>query len=875
MNPMRQNFRSVLIPACLLILIALDHALASSPDPRGPGNITAINNPTPTASHPAIASSSDPPTSTDSATPTVDEPDAPAAPASNQLNLEIITRIKEIRVFPESIDLGHADDRQSFVVQALQQDGVSRDITDNVTVGIQDPSIAEIENGFIRPKSNGNTSLDVSLGETTISVPIEVSSVDEQKPVSFEMDVMPIFMKAGCNSGSCHGAARGKDGFRLSLYGFDPNGDYHRLTREQIGRRINVALPKECLLVEKATGSVPHSGGGPVEPQSEEYETLVTWLQAGAPADAGPVPSVTALELYPDSAVLEGKGASQRLTVRAIYSDGSTRDVTRLAYFMSSNDNSATVSQDGTVTSQNRGESFVMCRFDTHTVGIPVITLPANAEFTWPDIAETNYIDTLVHDKLRTLRIVPSDICSDREFIRRVSIDICGIVPTPEEVQAFVANDDPQKRSQLIDQLLNRKEFVEMWVMKWSELLQIRSSQQVSYKAALLYYNWLQEKVANDVPVDEMIRELLTAEGGTFTNPATNYYQNEQDNLKISENVAQVFLGMRLQCAQCHNHPFDRWTMDDYYSFAAFFAQIGRKRSEDPRETIVYNRFSGETKHPVTNQDMPPKFLGGDSPDTQGKDRRAVVAQWITSKDNPYFAKNLANIVWAHFFGRGIVHEVDDVRVSNPPSNAQLLDQLGRKFTEYDFDFKKLVRDICNSRTYQLSTQTNSTNESDLTNFSHAMLRRMRAEVLLDVISQVTETKNKFRGLPSGARAVQIADGNTSTYFLTTFGRTQRATVCSCEVSMEPNLSQALHLINGDTIHEKIKQGKVVPTLLDQGLEPMKVVAQLYLRCLGRQPNETELAAIQATLDEAEDNTQALEDVFWALLNSREFIFNH
>ena len=377
--------------------------------------------------------------------------------------------------------------------------------------------------------------------------------------------------------------------------------------------------------------------------------------------------------------------------------------------------------------------------------------------------------------------------------------------------------------------------------MKWAELLQIRTvNNRVSYKSMLRYYNWLQERIQNNVPMDKMVRELLAANGGTFANAATNYYQAEQDTLKTSENVAQVFMGMRIQCAQCHNHPFDRWTMDDYYSFAAFFSQIGRKRGEDPRELIIYNRGSGDVRHPVGNRVMEPKFLGGAVPDVKGKDRREVMAKWLASPENPYFATNLANIVWAHFFGRGIIHEVDDVRVSNPAVNPELLDALGQKFTDYNYDFKKLVRDICTSRTYQLSTKTNESNASDDRNFSHAVLRRVRAEMMLDSITQVTDTKNKFQGLPLGARAVQIANGNTSTYFLTTFGRASRETVCSCEVKVEPNLSQALHLLNGDTVNSKIQQGQLVDRELKAGKKPEQVLEELYIRCLTRKPTDKE-----------------------------------
>ncbi len=799
----------------------------------------------------------------------------PAPSKDSATSASSLDMIVDVKVYPSLVELRHARDRQQLVVQALLSNGLTVDVTEQVTWTMSDDSIVRIDGATIYPLADGETKLVAGLNDFDAEVTVSCVDSNAEKPVSYLLDVMPVFMVAGCNAGSCHGAARGKDGFILSLYGFDPKGDYHRLTREQVGRRVDLALPDECLLMEKAAGNVPHTGGGPIPKGSEHYLTLKRWLEAGAKIDDGPVPQVVELQLFPPSAVLNGAGSKQQMTARAIYSDGSSRDVTSLVYFSSNNDNSASVSQSGLITAGARGEAFVMGRFDTHTVGIPVIALPKDLEFVWEEVPEHNYVDQQVHAKLKKLRIQPSEICSDEVFIRRVSVDICGLLPTPEEIHNFVADNNPNKRSLLIDELLERKEFVEIWVMKWSELLQIRSSLQVSYKAALLYYNWLQERIANNMPMDQLIQELLACEGGNFSNPATNYYQSERDTLKISENVAQVFLGMRLQCAQCHNHPFDRWTMDDYYSFAAFFTQVGRKAADDPREQIVFNSASGEVRHPVTGQNMPPKFLGGDHPDVRGKDRRAVVAAWIGSKDNPYFARNLANIVWSHFFGRGIVDEVDDVRISNPPSNEELLDALGARFAEYDFDLKQLVRDICNSRTYQLSTQANQSNESDLTNFSRAQLRRIRAEILLDIISQITETQNKFPGLPIGARAVQIADGNTSNYFLTTFGRAQRTSVCSCEVVMEPNLSQALHLINGDSVHEKIKQGGVVARLLEQGKSAEEIITFLYIRCLGREPMESEWEQLKQELASESELKVVLEDIFWALLNSREFVFNH
>jgi Protein of unknown function (DUF1549)/Protein of unknown function (DUF1553)/Bacterial Ig-like domain (group 2) len=780
-----------------------------------------------------------------------------------------------LRVYPPEVSLNSARDSQSVVVQAEFANGITREVTDKVEWKLDREDIVARDGNRLTPRADGAAKLTVAFASQSVDVPITVAQATVDPPISFKLDVMPVFMKAGCNAGSCHGAARGKDGFRLSLFGFDPDGDYYRLTREQPERRLDLSIPSECLLIEKATGQVPHSGGSPTKKGDPYHATLLRWLETGAPADPDAVPTIETVELYPPSALLDGAGETQQLTVRAKYSDGTDRDVTNLAVFLSSNDNSATVAADGKVTAANRGEAFIMARFEKHTVGVPSITLPKGLEFQWQDVPANNYIDELVYEKLKRLRIQPSELCSDTEFIRRVSLDICGMLPTAEETEQFVADADPAKREKLVDKLLERKEFVELWVMKWSELLQIRSTQYVSYKATLLYYTWLQEQIAGNVPINEMVQKLLSAQGGTFSSPATNYFQAEQDRLKTAENVAQVFMGMRIQCAQCHNHPFDRWTMDDYYSFAAFFAQIGRKAGADPRETIVFNSGGGEVNHLVGGRAMPPKFLGGAVPDVAGRDRREVLAEWLASSENPFFAKNLANIVWAHFFGRGIVHEVDDVRVSNPPVNGPLLEALGQKFTEYKYDFKRMVRDICTSRTYQMSTRTNDTNADDERNFSHAALRRIRAEILLDIISQVTETKDKFGGLPLGARAVQIADGNTATYFLTTFGRATRETVCSCEVKMEPNLGQALHLMNGESVHEKVKQGGVVAKLLDAGKTPQQVADELYLRSLSRKPTEDETAALNEQLAAAGDAKAALEDVFWALLNSREFLFNH
>jgi hypothetical protein len=779
-------------------------------------------------------------------------------------------------VFPAQIRLTTSRAAQSLVAHVVEPDGVTRDVTTDVQYVLPTPIIVRAEGNIFHPVADGSGRLQVKYRDHVVNLAVEVKQATVDRPVSFRLDVMPIFMRAGCNTGACHGSARGKDGFHLSLFGYDPDGDYLRLTREMATRRINLALPAESLLLTKATGAVPHTGGTRFKSGSPLYATMMRWLDAGAPHDPPDVAAPTSIELLPHQAVLEGAGTHQQFTLLAHYSDGTDRDVTNLALFLTNNENSAKIDETGLVTASNRGEAFVMARFATFTVGSQVIVIPKDVAYHWPDVPENNFIDTLVNNKLKKLRILPSELCTDEAFLRRSYIDVIGLLPTREEHDRFMASTDPLKRDKLIDELLGRKEFVELWVMKWAELLQIRSEgDRISYKATLLFYNWLQERIAAAVPMDKIVQELLGANGGTFKNPATNYYQITTEDLKLAENTAQVFMGMRIQCAQCHNHPFDRWTQNDYYGFAAFFAQIGRKQAEDPRETIIFNSGGGEVTHPVGGRVMAPKFLGGATPDVKGKDRREVLAQWIASPENPYFAKNLANIVWSHFLGKGIIDPVDDVRVSNPAVNPELLDALAQKFQEYHYDFKHLVKDICTSRTYQLASETNATNEDDTRNFSHALIRRMRAEVVLDALSEVTETQEKFRGLPLGARAVQIADGNTSDYFLTTFGRAKRESVCSCEVVMEPNLSQALALLNGNLVQRKIQTSPVLRRLLETNSPPTVAIDELYLRCFSRAPFPAEEQALTSEFNQEPDRRKAMEDTFWAMLNSQEFMFNH
>ncbi len=782
-----------------------------------------------------------------------------------------------VEAFPDVVLLQGPIDRHRLIVRGVDATGLTVDLTASAILTPANLEITRSEGTTLIPAGDGETSVTVVAGGKTISVIVRVTNCKAPVPAtSFRLDVLPSLTRSGCNAGACHGSARGQDGFHLSLFGFDPASDFNAITREQPGRRLNLASPELSLLLQKAIGAVPHTGNKRMDPQDARYAAALQWLRDGAPDDAPGVPTVVSVEVYPQDIAIE-IGGTQTLGVRATYSDGTDRDVTRLATLVSNNDYTAKVGDDAVVTAVNPGEAQILARFGGLALGTSVIIVPKGAALLADESAggtPPNFIDKHVADKLRRLRVPVSGLCTDTEYLRRITLDLTGQLPTADEYDRFVADQNPAKRAQLADALMGRKEFAEIWVMKWCERLGIRSNPEVSPKATLLYATWFQQRLASGAPIDQVVREIIASEGGTFDTPATNFYQLERDTLKLSENVAQAFLGTRLQCAQCHNHPFDRWTMNDYYGLAAFFTQVARKPGEDPRETIVFNSGNGEMKHPVGGRVVKPRFLGGpDAPD--GRDRRAVLAEWITSDSNTMFPRNIANFVWAHFFGRGIVDPVDDVRASNPPVNAALLDALAKRLVECKYDIKPLVRDICASRAYQRSTHVVPGNEKDDRNFSHANVRRIRAEFLLDCISQATGTKDKFDGLPLGSRAVQIADGTTSNYFLTTFGRAKRDTVCTCEVVMEPSLSQALNLINGETVNDKLKQSGLIDGLLKAGKSPTEILERLFIVCLARKPSPDETTSLLARVAEAGDPRTGLDDAFWAILNSREFIFNH
>jgi hypothetical protein len=696
------------------------------------------------------------------------------------------------------------------------------------------------------------------------------------------MQVEPVLTRAGCNAGACHGTPTGKNGFRLSLRGYDPALDAFTLLREFQGRRLNLLDPDASLLLAKATGRVAHEGGRRFDRNSPLYAFLRDWIAAGAPIDTATAPRLERLEVEPSRRVLDEPTVSQQVRVIAHLADGSRRDVTHLAKFSVNDDHVARVDADGLVEKRARGEVAVIAEYRNQMAIARLIFLDAVPGFVWPAPPENNYVDHHVFAKLRLLRLEPSPLCTDAEFLRRSFLDALGKLPTPEEVRNFLASTDPRKRDRLIDTLLERPEFVDWWALKWADRLGC-NQRFVGKIGAVKYHEWIRQAIADNVPEDVFARTILTGRGGNYGNPPAGFYRRLRDPQVRAEEVSQLFLGVRVGCARCHNHPGDRWTQDDYYGLAAFFARLRYRngpffREIYDKEETVYVAREGEVTQPRTGQTMAPKFLGGPVPPLQtGDDRLEVLARWLTAPDNPYFARNVANRLWYHLFGRGIVEPVDDIRGTNPPCNDELLDALTADLVRHHFDRKYLLRTIMKSRTYQLSWQTTPTNADDERYFSHALVRLPRAEAVLDAISTATGVAEKFPGLPLGTAAAALPDGEYKHPFLEAFGRPARAMACECERDSDTNLGQALHLVGGRTVQDKIRadNGRVA-RLIASGCSDAKLLEELFLATLSRYPTADEQEALLRRLARAGDRRrQVAEDVLWGLLNHKEFLFQH
>ena len=807
-------------------------------------------------------------------------------PNDPKIRAQIVGTPVAITVQPPALTLSGPRSFQQVTVTGKYANGTVRDLTPFCDFAVEGTDLAEIAaGGFVLPKKDGTSNLVVRAGGLSLRVPVTVANFDKAQPVRFRHEVVAAMNVGGCNAGACHGTPSGKNGFRLSLRGYDPLADYIQLTRDVLGRRTDSLDPTASLILLKSLGRVPHEGGQRFQAASVPGQVLRNWLAEGLKDDPADLPALKGIEVLPGSRVLDEPARWQQLAVMARFADGSVRDVTRLTVFSSSDNAVADVTSTGLVEFQQSGEIAVLCRYLDELQSIRLTYLQSKKGFQWTPPLENNYVDKFVFNKLKMLSIAPSEACSDQEFIRRTYLDVCGILPTAEESKDFLQSKDKDKREKLIMKLLDRQEYSDFWTLKWSDVL--RSSRKtIQMKGIHVYQDWLRDKIEKNVPLDQVVRDLLTASGSTFANPPANYYRISRDPTNLAETTAQLFFGIRMQCAKCHNHPFERWTQDDYYSMAAFFARVRQKidgvePGTGPTNTgaaeVVYSDRAGEVTQPRTGKIMPPKFMGGPvATVAPGKDRRQSLADWITNGDNPFFAKSVVNRIWYHLMGRGIVDPVDDFRDSNPSANDELLNALAKDFVAHKFDMKYIIGVILNSRTYQLSAQTNDYNKDDNKYFSHAVTKLLTAEQLLDAICVSTDVPEKFPGLPLGTRATQLPDGEVNHVFLKTFGQPARELACECEREGDSNLAQALQLINGPTINDKVRNpNNRLGKLLAKKLPEAEVLKGMYMATLSRPPAAEEVTASLTHVAKGADKRKAWEDVQWALLNSKEFLFRH
>ena len=805
--------------------------------------------------------------------------------------------LARIEVHPARVRLESARREVHPIVTGSASDGSVRDLTREATFTPDDPKVVAIEKGTIRPSGDGRTTVAVRVQGLECRFEVEVEHFAEPEPVSFRNEAIAALTKPGCNSGGCHGSPSGKGGFSLSMMGYDPMADRRVLTRAGWSRRTNPIEPEASLVLRKATAKIAHGGGLKLRESDASYGLLRDWIAEGCKTDLDQAPSLVKLEIYPESGrVLREPFASQQLLVTAHYADGSTRDVTRIASYTSSEEGVAAVGPDGLVEGKDRGEVAVSVRYLDAVVARTFTFVKDVPGFAWADPSSNNRVDDLVHAQLKLLGYLPSETCTDPEFIRRAYLDVLGLLPTVDETREFLADGSPDKRARLIDGLLERPEYASYWGQRQADLLRV-TRQSLTTEGARRYYDWIVESVRSNQPYDHFVRELLTAEGDTYERPSANYYRAAADTTSVTESTVQLFMGVRIGCAKCHNHPFDRWTQDNYYGIAAVFDRVRRElvpvppKEGEPKEQKKQRRGrtpppegpmmikvagEGSTIQPRTHKEMKPWLpLVGDAPVEPGGDARKAFAGWLADRENPFLARVAANRIWAHVMGRGIVDPVDDFHSTNPPSNAALLDFLADDFARHGFDRKRTLRLILNSRTYQRSVAKNPSNAGDAKHFASAQVRLIAAEPLFDAIGRVTEVAERFSGVPAGTMATQMPTPPRME-FLEAFGQPKRETACQCERGAEPSLAQALQLLNGPAVQRRLSdQDNRLRRLIREGKADREVVEELYLAALCRTPSETESTKALAYLDAHPGRDQAFEDVLWAILNSKEFIFQH
>ena len=792
--------------------------------------------------------------------------------------LAAAAQLERIEVYPAEVRLAGVREQAQLIVTGHYADGSIQDLTRAAAISTANAEVVTVQGTVAFPAANGEASLNVDVDGKTAAVKVVVENQDQPQPVSFLYDTLAALSKNSCNAGACHGSPSGKGGFRLSLRAFDPKLDELTLIREDFGRRTNSLDPDNSLLLLKPLMKVAHGGGRQIRADDPAYAVIRDWIAEGCQMDTAEAARPVRIDVYPKSGrVLKKPAVQQQLSVWAHYSDGSVRDVTPLAVYSSSDVEVADVDRNGLVEGQKRGEVAVVVRYLEFIESSFITFIEDVEDFVWNDPQVNNYIDDAVDQKLMQLKYLPSDLCTDEEFIRRVYLDVIGILPTLEEVTAFAADQDPNKRDKAVDQLLDRPEYSKFWALKWGDLLRLTSGQ-VTNEGVYKYYRWVERSFRENKPYDQFATELLTATGSTFSNPAANFYRTSKDMNDCVETISQVFLGARLQCAKCHNHPFERWTQDNYYGMAAFFNRVQRKNTKRANEMFIFVAQSGEVTQPRTQQQMKPWVPGqGDIENPNEFDRRLDFAKWLTEPDNPFFAKIEVNRIWSQVFGRGIVEPADDFRDTNPPSNALLLDQLAQDFVDKGYDRKKILATILKSRTYQTSYQPNDFNEDDTKYFSHYQPRLLSAEQLLDAICHVTQVAESFGGLPAGTKATHLpAPDLVNNEFLKIFGQPERQTVCACERTNESNLSMAIQFFNGPLIYGKLKdESNSFRKSMTDGKSNTEIITLLYNLAVCRNPSDTELKASLEHIESKEDRVEALEDICWAILNTNEFLFQH
>ena len=801
------------------------------------------------------------------------------------------TAEEQLRVLPAEVKLHGNLDRAQLLVTKADSSGKfsanSPDATAAAKYLSADPAVVTVdERGQLIAVGNGQTTVRVQANDWQGEVQVTVEEVTAEPKIQFMKHVRPVIAKAGCNMGACHASQHGKGGFKLSVFGFEPSKDWTAIVRDQLQRRINFVQPENSLLLLKPTMQIPHQGGLRLKKGSVDYQLLLAWLKSGAAKPDSKAPAVTDLKVTPAHRVIDVNDR-QQLQVIATYADESIRDVTALAQYDSMDEGLMAVDRNGHVTILATGQAPIMVRFEEQAA-ISTFVIPYGMKTELAGWKSKNYVDEAAVNKFRELGLEPSPLCNDSTFLRRAFLDCIGSLPTIAETKQFLNSKDANKREQLVDRLLGltgdpkldryNDRYASYWTLKWSDLIR-NSTDSLGEQGMWALHNWIRGSMRTNKPFDQFVRELVTAKGSIYMNGPANYFRINSKTEALTEATSQLFLGIRLECAKCHHHPFEEYSQGDYYGLSAFFSRVALKGSQEfglfGREQVVVVKSSGDVKHPKTGKTLLPTPLGGE-PEDHPLDRRIPLAKWLTSKENKWFAQSVTNRYVGYLLGRGLVHPVDDLRSTNPASNVAMMDALTADLVKHQFDLKHLIRTIMVSRLYQLESTPTKQNASDQRFYSHYHVKRLAAEPLLDAIDQVTGVKTKFKALPLGTRAIDLPDTNYPNYFLRTFGKPKRVSVCECERSPDENLGQALHTLNGDTIANKItdKNGRLAK-LIEAKKEHAEIIDEIFLAALCRYPNDQEKKVCKEIVDQAAMPLEGYQDIMWAILNLKRFIFVH